>query len=89
MENSTYFSLSLEGEVIRPDSLNGKKIVDAEAQVLEEVAGIEIDIWSWTVTHLCMNPSDVTIEALSYKKPFLGKVQNDILVGIVKAQETL
>jgi len=70
---------------MRPDALNGKKVIDSEAQVLGEVAGIEIDIASWTVTHLCINLSDKAIEALGYKKPFLGKVQIDIPVGIVKA----
>jgi len=52
---------------MRPDALNGKKVIDSEAQVLGEVAEIEIDIASWTVTHICINLSDKAIEALGYK----------------------
>lgn len=69
---------------MRPERLNGKNVIDTEAQVLGEVAGVEIDPSTWKVTHLCLNLSESASEILGYKKPFIGKVQIDIPVEIVR-----
>jgi len=36
------------------------------------------------VTHLCINLSDDAIEALGYKKPFIGKVLIDVPVDTIE-----
>jgi sporulation protein YlmC with PRC-barrel domain len=70
---------------MRPERLNGKAVIDSAAQILGEVAGVEIDLSTWKLTHLCINLSDTSIETLGYKKPFIGKIQVDLPVEIVKA----
>lgn len=70
---------------MRPERLNGKAVIDSAAQILGEVAGVEIDLSTWKLTHLCINLSDASVETLGYKKPFIGKIQVDLPVEIVKA----
>ncbi len=69
---------------MRPEKLNDKKVIDTQAKVMGEVAGIEIDTSTWKVTHLCINLSDDAIEALGYKRPFIGRVLIDIPVETVE-----
>lgn len=69
---------------MRPERLNGKEVIDTEAQVVGEIAGVELDLSTWKVTHICVNLSDSGVEALGYKKPFIGKVQIDIPIETVK-----
>lgn len=69
---------------MRPEKLNDKKVIDNRAQVVGEVAGIEIDVSTWKVTHLCISLSDNAIETLGYKKPFIGKVLIDVPIEIVQ-----
>jgi sporulation protein YlmC with PRC-barrel domain len=64
--------------------LNDKSVIDSKARIVGEAAGVEIDISSWKVTHLCVNLSDETVEALGYKKPFIGKVLIDVPIDIVE-----
>jgi len=70
---------------MRPERLNGKAVIDSNAQILGEVAGVEIDVPTWKVTHLCINLTDASIQTLGYKKPFIGKIQIDVPVETVKA----
>ncbi len=69
---------------MRPERLNGKEVVDTTAQVVGEIAGVELDLSTWKVTHICVDLSDSVVEALGYKKPFIGKVQIDIPIETVK-----
>lgn len=68
---------------MRPDQLNDRKVIDSEAEIVGEVCGIEIDISNWKVTDICIDLSDDIIEALGYKKPFLGKVVVNVPVNMV------
>jgi sporulation protein YlmC with PRC-barrel domain len=69
---------------MRPENLNGKKVIDTKAHVVGEVAGTEIEVSTWKVTHLCISLSDDAIETLGYKKPFIGKVLIDVPVETVQ-----
>jgi sporulation protein YlmC with PRC-barrel domain len=69
---------------MRPERLNGKEVIDTTAQVVGEIAGVELDLSTWKVTHICVDLSDSAVEALGYKKPFIGKVQIDIPIETVK-----
>ncbi len=69
---------------MRPERLNGMEVIDTEAQVVGEIAGVELDLSTWKVTHICVDLSDSSVEALGYKKPFIGKVQIDIPIETVK-----
>jgi len=69
---------------MRPDQLGGKDVIDSEANVIGDVCGIEFDSSDWTVTHVCINLSDKSIEEFGYKKPrFRGKVLVDLPVEII------
>lgn len=69
---------------LRPEKLNDKSVIDSKAHVIGEAAGVEIDTLTWKVTHLCINLSDDAIEALGYKKPFIGKVLIDVPVDTIE-----
>jgi sporulation protein YlmC with PRC-barrel domain len=71
---------------LRPDQLGGKEVIDSKANVIGDVCGIEFNIPDWTVTHVCINLSDKSIEELGFKKPrFRGKVLVDLPVDIIRA----
>jgi sporulation protein YlmC with PRC-barrel domain len=70
--------------LLRPEKLEDKNVIDSKARIIGEAAGIEFDVSDWKVTHLCINLSDDAIEALGYKKPFIGRVLVDVPVDIVK-----
>ena len=63
---------------MNPTELSGKTVSDTQGIVLGEIAGIEIDLPTWKVTHLCINLSDDSINTFGYQKRFLGKVQIDL-----------
>ena len=69
---------------MRPGQLEGREVIDTQAQILGEVCGIEIDVSTWKVTHICVALSKGSIETLGYKKPFLGKVDVHLPVEAVK-----
>jgi len=71
---------------MRPGQLEGKEVIDSKAQVVGEVAGIEIDVHprKWKVAHLLVKLSDDAIETLKYDKPIFGKVVADLPVDVVK-----
>ena len=48
------------------------------------LSGIEIDVSTWKITHLCVILTNEVIETLGYKKPFFGIIQVDIPVETVK-----
>ncbi len=47
-------------KLMRPGQLEGKQVIDTKAQVVGEVAGIEIDVGprKWQVTHLLVKLDD-------------------------------
>ena len=69
---------------MRPGQLEGREVIDTQAQILGEVCGIEMDVSTWKVTHICVALSKASIEALGYKKPFLGTVDVHLPVEAVK-----
>jgi sporulation protein YlmC with PRC-barrel domain len=71
-------------KILRPEKLHDKNVIDSKAQIVGDAAGIEIDVSGWKVTHLCINLSDDAIEALGYKKPFIGKVLIDVPIDTIE-----
>ena len=70
---------------MRPSELEGKQVIEAGAKIIGTVAGIEITLSDWKVTHLRIELTNELIEILGYKKPFLGHVEILLSVDAVKA----
>ena len=70
---------------MRVEQLDGKGVIDSEAKVLGYVSGIEFDIKSWKVTHICVKLADSAVEDLGYKKPRLGSITINVPVEVIKA----
>ncbi len=85
--NTEYKKYLFVGEnSMLPGELEGKEVIDSEAQVVGTVAGIEIDVHprKWKVTHLLVKLSDDAVKTLGYDKPIFGKVVADLPVDVVK-----
>jgi sporulation protein YlmC with PRC-barrel domain len=71
---------------VRADFLEGRTVVDSEANILGEINGIEIDLKTWTVTSIWIELDDDSIITLGLKKPrFRGKVEITIPINAVNA----
>jgi sporulation protein YlmC with PRC-barrel domain len=66
-------------------NLNGKQVITSEAHVLGEIEGVEIDISTWTVSHLHVSLLKSNIERFNFKKPLLGSVTVCLPVSVIKA----
>jgi sporulation protein YlmC with PRC-barrel domain len=66
-------------------NLNGKQVITSEADVLGEIEGVEIDISTWTVSHLHISLLKSNIERFNFKKPLLGSVTVCLPVNVIKA----
>jgi sporulation protein YlmC with PRC-barrel domain len=75
----------LGGLLVSISRLNGKKVIDANAYIIGEVEGAEVDQTSWQVTHLQVSLTDEAARALGFRKPFLGRVVICLPVVLVKA----
>lgn len=66
-------------------NLNGKQVITAEAQVLGEIEGVEIDISSWTVSHLHVSLLKNNVKKFNFKKPLFGSVTVSLPVDVIDA----
>jgi len=64
--------------------MNGTKVITANAYVLGEVDGAEVDTNKWKVTHLDVSLTKEATEELGFKKPFLGSLKLCLPVTIIK-----
>ena len=71
--------------LLKADHLNGKQVITSEAQVLGEIEGVDIDISSWTVTHLHISLLKSNVEKFNYKKPLFGSVSVCLPISAIKA----
>jgi sporulation protein YlmC with PRC-barrel domain len=65
--------------------LNGKQVITSDAQVLGEIEGVDLDISTWTVTHLYINLFKSNVEKFNYKKPLFGSVSVCLPISAIKA----
>jgi sporulation protein YlmC with PRC-barrel domain len=63
----------------------GKRVLGANAYMLGEVTGADIDIGKWQVTHLHVSLADDAVRKLGYKKPFMGSVVVCLPVELIQA----
>ena len=71
--------------LLKADYLNGKQVITSEAEVLGEIEGVELDISTWTVTHLYINLLKSNVEKFNYKKPLFGSVSVCLPINTIKA----
>ena len=64
--------------------INGTTVITANAYVLGEVDGVEVDTDKWKVTHIDVNLTKEATEELGFKKPFLGSIKVCLPVTIIK-----
>jgi len=69
---------------MKVSKLNGMKVITANAYVLGEVDGAEVEPDKWKVTHLDVNLTNEATKELGFKKPFLGSVKICLPVAIIK-----
>jgi sporulation protein YlmC with PRC-barrel domain len=63
----------------------GKRVIGANAYLLGEVTGADIDTGKWQVTHLHVSLTDDATRELGYKKPFMGSVIACLPVQVIQA----
>jgi len=71
--------------VINIGKLMGKKVIGANAYMLGEVHGAQVDTEKWQVTHLHVSLTDEAIRELGFKKPFMGSVIVCLPVSLIQA----
>ena len=59
-------------------------VITANAYVLGEVEGAEVDTNKWKVTHLDVSLTNEATKELGFKKPFLGSMKVCLPVTIIK-----
>lgn len=65
--------------------LIGKKVIAANAYMLGEVTGADVDTEKWLITHLHVSLVDEAIRELGFKKPFLGSVIVCLPINLIQA----
>lgn len=65
--------------------LVGKKVIGANAYMLGEVTGADVDTEKWQITHLHVSLTDEATLELGFRKPFLGSVIVCLPVNIIQA----
>jgi sporulation protein YlmC with PRC-barrel domain len=63
----------------------GKRVIGANAYMLGEMTGADIDTGKWQVTHLHVSLADDAVRELGYKKPFMGSVIVCLPVSVIQA----
>jgi sporulation protein YlmC with PRC-barrel domain len=71
--------------MVSMDELKGKKVVGANALILGDVEGGEVDVKTWQITHLHVSLTKESTEQLAFKKPTLGHFVVFLPISIVKA----
>ncbi len=67
------------------DELKGKRVVGANAFILGNVEGAEVDVKTWQVTHLHVGLTKDSTEQLAFKKPKLGHLVVLLPINVIKA----
>ena len=65
--------------------LMGKKVVGANAYMLGEINGAEMDTKQWIITHLHVTLTGEATRELGFQKPRLGSLTVFLPVSIVQA----
>jgi len=65
--------------------LVGKRVIGANAYMLGEVTGADVDTEKWQITHLHVSLTEEAIRELGFKKPFLGSVIVCLPVNLIQA----
>lgn len=65
--------------------LIGKKVIGANAYMLGEVAGADIDTEKWQITHLHVSLADEATRELGFRKPLLGSVIVCLPINLIQA----
>lgn len=63
----------------------GKRVIGANAYMLGEVMGADVDTGKWQVTHLHVSITDDAARELGFKKPFMGSVVVCLPVSLIQA----
>ncbi len=69
---------------MKVSKLNGMTVITANAHILGEVDGAEVDTDIWEVTHLEVSLTNEAIKELGFKKPFLGSMKVCLPVTVIK-----
>jgi len=65
--------------------LVGKRVIGANAYILGEVTGADVDAEKWQITHLHVSLAEEATRELGFKKPFLGSVVVCLPVNLIQA----
>ena len=65
--------------------LVGKKVIGADACMLGEVTGADVDVEKSQITHLHVSLTDEVTRELGSKKPFLGSVIICLPINLIQA----
>jgi len=65
--------------------LIGKKVIGANAYMLGEVTGADVDVEKWLITHLHVSLTEEATRELGFKKPFLGSVIVCLPINLIQA----
>jgi len=65
--------------------LIGKKVIGANAYMLGEVTGADVDVEKWQITHLHVSLTEEATRELGFKKPFLGSVIVCLPINLIQA----
>lgn len=65
--------------------LLGRKVIGANAYVLGEVHGADVDTSNWQITHLHVSLTDDATRELRFRKPLLGAVVVCLPVTLIQA----
>jgi len=77
--------LRLGDLLVSVSKLNGKKVIGANAHMLGEVTGADVDTEKWQITHLHVSLTDEATRELGFRKPFLGSVIVCLPIDIIQA----
>jgi len=65
--------------------LVGKRVIGANAYILGEVIGADVDTEKWQITHLHVSLTEEATRELGFKKPFLASVVVCLPVNLIQA----
>jgi sporulation protein YlmC with PRC-barrel domain len=65
--------------------LMGKRVIGANAYLLGEVNGADVDTAKWQVTHLHVSLTNEATRELGFKKPIMGSITVYVPVSLVQA----
>ena len=69
---------------MKVSKLNGMTVITANAYILGEVDGAEVDTDIWTVTHLEVRLTNEATKEFGFTKPFLSSIKVCLPVTVIK-----